>query len=535
MSIIIKDLTYIHPDKETLFEHLNLVINEGEKIALTGNNGCGKSTLMQIISQKLSPTSGSIISSELGMMYYIPQHFGQYDTLSLAQALGINSKIEALHSILNGDASESNFSTLDNDWNIEERVHAALKTWSLDHLSMTCLLKQLSGGEKTRLFLAGMELHHPSIILMDEPTNHLDTAGRNQFYNYVQHSTATLLIISHDRALLNLLPTVCELSHTGIIRYGGNYDFYKEQKVAQLNALQQQLIEKQHSLKLTRQTAQEIEEQKAKQNVRGEKRNIKKGVPRIALNYLRNKAEQSTSKLNDIHAEKAIKLQQEIQIIKNTLPLSEKLKTNFNASELHPGKILVTAKNVLFHYPAIETNIWTEPLNFQLRSGDRYCIKGNNGSGKTSLLKLITGELSPTTGIMERSDFTYVYLDQEYSMIQNEPSIVEQAESFNRRHLPEHEIKMILNRYLFPKETWNKPCQQLSGGEKMRLSFCCLMIANNTPDIFILDEPTNNLDIESIEIITATIRDYTGTVLTVSHDKEFLKEINCEHELVSIE
>ena len=94
---------------------------------------------------------------------------------------------------------------------------------------------------------------------------------------------------------------------------------------------------------------------------------------------------------------------------------------------------------------------------------------------------------------------------------------------------------MILNRYLFPKETWNKPCQQLSGGEKMRLSFCCLMFANNTPDIFILDEPTNNLDIESIEIITATIRDYTGTVLTVSHDKEFLKEINCEHELVSIE
>ena len=120
------------------------------------------------------------------------------------------------------------------------------------------------------------------------------------------------------------------------------------------------------------------------------------------------------------------------------------------------------------------------------------------------------------------------YYKIEYSLIHNEYSILEQAEYFNRRHLPEHELKTILNRYLFPAATWNKSCRLLSGGEKMRLSFCCLMIADNTPDVFILDEPTNNLDIESIEIITATIRDYTGTVIAISHDKEFLKEINCK-------
>ena len=202
MSIIIKDLTYIHPDKETLFEYLNLVINEGEKIALTGNNGCGKSTLMQIISH--IPTSGSVICPEHELMYYIPQHFGQYDTLSLAQALGINSKIEALHSILNGDASESNFSTLDDDWNIEEQAHATLKTWSLDHLSMTCLLKQLSGGEKMRLSFCCLMIANntPDIFILDEPTNNLDIESIEIITATIRDYTGTVLTVSHDKEFL---------------------------------------------------------------------------------------------------------------------------------------------------------------------------------------------------------------------------------------------------------------------------------------------------------------------------------------------
>ena len=137
----------------------------------------------------------------------------------------------------------------------------------------------------------------------------------------------------------------------------------------------------------------------------------------------------------------------------------------------------------------------------------------------------ISSTLPVLTGNLERADFSFVYLDQEYSLIRNSLSILEQAELFNRRLLPEHELKTILNRYLFPATVWRKPCSQLSGGEKMRLSFCCLMIADNAPDVFILDEPTNNLDIESIGIITETIRNYTGTVVAVSHDKEFLREI----------
>ena len=529
MSIIIKDLSYTHTDKEVLFSNLNLIINSGEKTALTGNNGCGKSTLMRILAGEASPGTGSVHCS--GHLYYVPQHFGQYDDRTVAQVLGIDRKLTALHAILNGDTAEEHFARLDNDWNIEERTQAVLHAWHLNGISLLRPLEGLSGGEKTRLFLAGMELKEPDTLLLDEPTNHLDTAGRKRLYDFVHRTSATVLVISHDRTLLNLLPAICELSRNGLACYGGNYDFYKEQKEVHRNALQQQLEEKEKALRLARKTAREMEERKARQNTRGEKASIKKGIPRILLGGLKNHAENSSSKLSNVHAEKTDKIQQEITNLKGSLPQTNKLKTDFNASALHIGKILVTAQNINFHYSDSNTNLWTVPLSFQLRSGNRFCIKGDNGSGKTTLLKLITGELTPTGGTIERADFTYIYLDQEYSLIQNEYTVSEQAEAFNLRHLPEHETKTILNRYLFPQDVWNKPCSKLSGGEKMRLAFCCLMIADNTPDLFILDEPTNNLDIESIEIITATIRNYQGTVLAVSHDRDFLKETGIEQEI----
>ena len=526
MSISIQKITYIHADKDILFKDLDLSVNKGQKVALIGNNGSGKSTLLQIIAGWLPPSSGTIIRPD--DLYYIPQHFGQYDNQTIAEALQIDTKIRALHAILNGDASVENFHILNDDWNIEERVQTALVSWGIHDKSTSQSMCELRGGEKTRVFLAGMEIHAPSVILLDEPTNHLDTEGRKQLYEFVKRTSSTLIIVSHDRTLLNLLNTTCELTRSGINVYGGNYEFYKEQKGIMMNALQQQLEEKEKELRLAKKTAREMAERKNKQNVRGEKANIKKRIPRIAMNTLKDKAEKSTTKLNNIHAEKSEQLTNEMNRLRNTLTGTAALKTDFNASSLHTGKILITAKDINFSYNNNDA-LWKESLSFQLKSGDRLCIKGVNGSGKTTLLKLITGEIVPTQGSLSRIDFKYVYLNQEYSIIKNDKSVLEQAETFNSRNLPEHEIKTILNRYLFPATVWDKSCRKLSGGEKMRLAFCCLMISDNTPDMFILDEPTNNLDIQSIEIITATIKNYTGTVVVVSHDKYFVNEIGIEN------
>lgn len=564
MSISIQQISYIHPDKEVLFSDLNFAISKGQKLGLVGNNGCGKSTLLQIIAGQLSPSSGVIVRPD--DLYYIPQHFGQYDSLTIAQALRIERKQQALHAILSGDASNENFVILDDDWNIEERSIAALDLWGLGQFTLSYPMNLLSGGEKTRVFLAGMDIHHPSVVLMDEPTNHLDSSGRQRLYDWVEKCRSTLLVVSHDRTLLNLLPEICELEKHQINYYGGNYEFYKEQKTLMQEALQQRIEEKEKALRIARKVARETVERRDKQNVRGEKNNIKKGVPRIVLNALQGKSEKSTSKLNSTHQEKAEKLTSERNQLRSSLSPTDTLKTDFNSSSLHTGKILVTAKEINFGYHPNSINshiqmnneanladtgnhsspdsndiqdnsdfkqqLWQTPISFQLKSGDRLRIEGANGSGKTTLLKLITGQLQPQEGNLTRMEFTYVYLNQEYSIIDDRNSILEQAYAFNNRNLPEHEIKIILNRYLFPASEWDKSCRKLSGGEKMRLAFCCLMISNNTPDMFILDEPTNNLDIQSIEIITATIKNYTGTVIAISHDDYFIQEIGIEQRIL---
>ena len=498
--------------------------------------------MLQIIAGQLSPSSGVIVRPD--DLYYIPQHFGQYDSLTIAQALRIERKQQALHAILSGDASNENFVVLDDDWNIEERSIAALDLWGLGQFTLSYPMNLLSGGEKTRVFLAGMDIHHPSVILMDEPTNHLDSSGRQRLYDWVEKCRSTLLVVSHDRTLLNLLPEICELEKHQINYYGGNYEFYKEQKTLMQEALQQRIEEKEKALRIARKVARETAERRDKQNVRGEKNNIKKGVPRIVLNALQGKSEKSTSKLNSTHQEKAEKLTGERNQLRSSLSPTAILKTDFNSSSLHTGKILVTAKEINFGYhPNSDSNdiqnngdfklqLWQTPISFQLKSGDRLRIEGVNGSGKTTLLKLITGQLQPQEGNLTRMEFTYVYLNQEYSIIDDRNSILEQAYAFNNRNLPEHEIKIILNRYLFPASEWDKSCRKLSGGEKMRLAFCCLMISNNTPDMFILDEPTNNLDIQSIEIITATIKNYTGTVIAISHDDYFIQEIGIEQRIL---
>ncbi len=524
MSIIVQDVSYIHPDKETLFNHINFVVNKGQKAALIGNNGSGKSTLLRIIGGELSPATGEIACpSEI---YYVPQHFGQYNQLTIAQALGIDKKLKALHAILDGDVSDCNFTCLDEDWNIEERGMAALSWWGIDYLTLDQSLDLLSGGEKTKVFLSGIQIHSPAVILMDEPTNHLDLWSRKKLYSFIESLHATLLLVSHDITLLNLLPFIYELAKDGVTAYGGNYSFYKEQKELQLNAIQASLEEKEKELRLAKKTAREVVERKQREDVRGKKRKERSGTPRIMMNTLKDKAERSTAKLKDIHADKMGSLKEDIKQIQNSLPDNQWMKLNLNSSSLHTGKILVSAKNINYNYG--NGNLWHRPVSFQIRSGDRLSIKGRNGSGKTTLIKMITGQFNPLEGELICADFKHIYIDQEYSLVQNSLTLLEQIEVFNSSHLQDHEVKTLLNRFLFPYTVWDKKCESLSGGEKMRLVLCCLLASNNKPDMIILDEPTNNLDIQSTSILTTVIKEYQGTVVTVSHDLHFIDEVGID-------
>jgi len=526
--VILQGVTYTHPNRDLLFADINLIINRQEKIALIGNNGTGKSTLLKIMAGILHP-SGGVVKTD-GKPYYVPQISGQFNDYSVAQALGIGDKIKALNEILNGNVTDANLTLLGDEWTIEERCKEAFMHWKLDGLDPTHQMDKLSGGQKTKVLLAGIMIHHPEIVLLDEPSNHLDTQGRNILYDYIESTTNTLMAVSHDRTLLNLPDKVYELSKQGITVYGGNYDFYAEQKAIEIEALNQDLKSKEKAFRKARETERESLERQQKLDARGKKKQEKAGLPTISMNTLRNNAEKSTSRIKGVHAEKVDSISQDLSQLRKELPGIDKMKIDFDNSLLHRGKILITAKDINFGY--IDQLLWKRPLNFQITSGERIVIKGLNGSGKSTLLKMISGEIQPRSGTLTRADVEAIYIDQDYSLIDNGLNVYEQAQRFNSGALQEHEIKIRLNRFLFTASYWSKQCKALSGGEKMRLMFCCLTINNQPPDIIILDEPTNNLDIQNIEILTAAINEYKGTLLIVSHDEYFLKQINVERSIV---
>ena len=216
--------------------------------------------------------------------------------------------------------------------------------------------------------------------------------------------------------------------------------------------------------------------------------------------------------------------------IRTQIQEQQVLKIDLRKSDLHKGKILVDAKEMNYGYN--DTQLWHTPLSLQIRSGDRIRIEGSNGSGKTTLLKLITGVLEPSIGEIYRAEFKYIYIDQNYSIINNQLTVFEQTQQFNERHLPEHELKMLLYYHQFAREIWDRKCADLSGGEKMKLLLCCMAINNNTPDMLILDEPTNNLDIYSQEVLTEAIKDFNGTLLVISHDQYFIQKIGLEDQMI---
>lgn len=522
--LILQGITYTHSNRDTLFSDLNLVINRHDKVGLIGNNGSGKSTLLNILAGNLHPFSGNVKTGS--KPYYVPQIFGQFNHYTIAEALQIGDKLNALKEILNGNISEENLLLLNDDWSVEERCRQAFAYWKIDGLTLTQKIGALSGGQKTKVFLAGINIHQPDIVLLDEPSNHLDTESRIILYDYIRTTENTLVIVSHDRTLLNLLHTIYELNKHGIIAYGGDYDFYTEQKAIENNAFTRDLKSKEKALRKAKESERESLERQQKLDARGKKKQEKAGLPTISMNTFRNNAEKSTARTKSAHSEKVGSIAQQLEQLRDALPEIDKMKMQLQNSVLHKGKTLITAKNINFGYGRIL--LWKEPLNFQVNSGNRTVIKGPNGSGKTTLIKLILGSLEPTEGTIERTGTKAIYIDQDYSLIDNQLSIYQQAQQYNNGALQEHEIKIRLTRFLFTKEHWDKPCETLSGGEKMRLMLCCLTISNHDPDIIVLDEPTNNLDIQNIEILTAAINEYKGTLLVISHDEYFLEQVNVE-------
>lgn len=528
--ILLQNMSFGFPGGNLLFNHINLTIQSHTKSALVGSNGMGKSTLLKIIAGEIQPLSGT--TNIQGDIFYVPQMFGNFNDLTIAQCLKIDQKLNALQKITSGHADEIYFGILNDDWDIEERCQNALEHWGLEHFQLNQTLEGLSGGQKTKVFLAGIQINRPDIVILDEPTNHLDLQGRKLLYDLIQRMDASFVIVSHDRTLLNLVDSLFELSNQGISAYGGNYDFYADQKEIEEEALHNDIHAKERALKKAKEKERETLERKQKLDARGKQKQEKSGVSRIMMNTLRNNAEKNTSKLKSVHADKINDISGDLRDLRSSLKNADQMKVNFSDSGLHLGKILIAAENINFSYG--RGKLWQNNLSLEILSGDRIWIKGANGSGKTTLIQILLGSIGPSEGNLTKAEFSIIYIDQEYSLIDNDSTLYDFVQTFNDNAMQESDVKTLLSRFLFGKDTWDKKCGVLSGGERLRLLLCGLSISNKAPDMMVLDEPTNNLDLQNVEILTNSVKDYHGTLLVISHDEKFLEEIGIDREVVLV-
>lgn len=521
MLLTAQHLHFQLPPNRVLFDDLHFILDKNEHAAITGDNGAGKSTLLKILAGQLAPQSGTIVRS--APLYYVPQHFGQFNDRTVAQVLGIDAKIHALQAILAGDTQEAHFDALGDDWDIMERCEQLFARWDITHIPLTAPFSQLSGGEKTRAFLAGSDLTAPAAILLDEPTNHLDKTARSQLYEWVARSSKSLLVVSHDRQLLELCNPIWELSNARLQVYGGNYAFYEKKKAEETAALQQQIAHAEKSLKEARAAQQQAAERQQRENARGQKSRAEGNIPKILMNGRRDQAAKTTARTQEVHAEKVAGLQATLDAASANDQVARIMKGHFATPPGHKGKILVQAEALNYAW-ADGAPLWPQPLDFIIKSGDRLAISGNNGSGKSTLIKLITGQLPPQQGRLYVAPFGSLVLDQDYSSIDRSKTVRQQAAANNDIKVDEGKLNTMLVRFLFGPDDWDKPCSALSGGETLRLALCCMTLRSQSPDMIILDEPTNNLDLTNIQMLTQIFAAYQGTLVVVSHDARFLKE-----------
>ena len=528
MSIVVSGVAYSYANQQPLFENVSFSVTAGRKVAITGDNGSGKSTLLKLLAGELESAGGAIRCAS--KPHYIPQQIGT-TWQNIAEILGVAEKLNSLKSILSGSTDPAHFDTLADDWEVEAHCRAALDHWGLTNAALDTPLDRLSGGERTKVCLAGLLIHTPEIVLLDEPTNHLDASNRAKLYDYIAASRATIIIVSHDVTLLRQLDTTYELSEKGLRLYGGNYDFYREQKELENNALAGQIGAEETALKQARRRAQEVRERQQRREARAGK--TTSGVPRIILNARHDRGEDTGAKLSERHSDIIATGKQRLAELRARQRTAADMRIDFDDARLHDGKLLVTAKGVNFTYIPGGQMLWPQLLDLEIRSGGRIHLQGDNGSGKTTLVKLLTGELIPTAGTVWRApNFSYLYIDQQYSRVCRDATVIELAREHNCENLQDHDVKTRLNRALFPAEMWDKNCLALSGGERMRLYMCCLMLSNHTPDMLILDEPTNNLDLRSLAVLTDIVRNYRGTLIIISHNGHFVEQVGATQEIL---
>ena len=504
---------------QVIFDNVSFQINNNDKVGIIGVNGAGKSTLFNILLGNLTPDSGNITLDTKINLGYLPQVIMEdassedetvFDYLLEGRPIKkLKEELTNLYDIMANTQNEyelkkyykkinriNELLEYYDEYNAESILLKIISGMQIDDNLLDLKLKNISGGQKSKVAFAKLLYSNPEIMLLDEPTNHLDLDTKDYIINYLKNYHGIILVISHDVEFLNAVTKktlyVDKMKHNVEI-YNGNYEKYMKIK-SERDLAKQRLYEKQ---------------QREEEKLKG-----------IIAKYIRGNEKKANI------AKDRIKKLEKLETQKIELEKKNKY-TKFNMKINRPSySIPIKCNNLTFGYD--EENLLYENLNFDLTRGEKLLVVGENGIGKTTLLRLIMGYLTPIEGSIEITDKTDIaYYAQEHEILDNNKTILENFANFG---LADYEIRRMLGSFLFSGDDIFKKVEVLSPGERSRVALAKISLTG--ANTLLLDEPTNHLDPMTQLIISETFKNYEGTMLVVSHNLDFVDNLNINRMLL---
>ncbi|MCL6302740.1 ABC-F family ATP-binding cassette domain-containing protein [Streptomyces kronopolitis] len=511
-SIVCTGLDFAWPDGTPVLADFPLTVGPG-RTGLIGLNGAGKSTLLKLIAGELTPAAGSIkVAGEVG---YLPQHAPLDTLLRVDEVLGIAEARAALHAIEGGDAREEHFTALGDDWDVEERARATLDQLGLPGLDLDRTIGEVSGGECVLLRLAALLLRRPDVLLLDEPTNNLDRAARERLYTAVDGWSKVLVVVSHDRELLQLVDRIADLRDGEVHWYGGNYAAYEEALAVEQEAAERMLRVAEADVQRQKRELSEAQVKLARRVRYGNKMAANKREPKIVMNERKRAAQVSAGKHRTLHTDRLKEARDRLDEAAEAVRDDEEIRIDLPHTAVPPGRTVLRLDALRTRYGAA--------VDLEVRGPERIALTGRNGSGKTTLLRTVAGEIPPASGTA-RVDVPHRFLPQRLDVLDDALTVAENVARFAPDASNNH-IRARLARFLFKGSRADQRAGTLSGGERFRASLAALLLAEPSPQLLLLDEPTNNLDLASVRRLVTALESYEGALVVVSHDPVFLEEI----------